>query len=326
MNNMNYSRADSEASVLTTECSRCVADDAADGLEYYRKHRSSPSGSQIGSAYAASAADETNWKDVVAAVKKSWAEVKEAGGGGGGGGSQRSPPVHNNRTPRHNEYLNRMTPPPERTIPPSAHPRQVIQPPPQPVRVSPERPKPRSPSVVSTGSIGHWDFSTPAVRKKVKTTQIQQPISTYNNVGHHVRQQVKAPLRSRSVPQKTTTDGSSLQRRVLHLQRTIQVLEDDNVNLHNQQQELSSENDRFKRAIHDRDTKLSKLKSVKQQINTLSSLNKKTSDLHTKRQRTLNYLDEDIKSLFTDWVETRHIKTKTTLPRYRKPHRSLWVC
>eukprot|EP01060_Flectonema_neradi_P036423 TRINITY_DN6994_c0_g1_i1.p1 TRINITY_DN6994_c0_g1~~TRINITY_DN6994_c0_g1_i1.p1 ORF type:complete len:322 (+),score=66.40 TRINITY_DN6994_c0_g1_i1:37-1002(+) len=321
---MNHSRAGSETSVLTTECSRCVADDAASGLEYYRRARGSPV-SQIGSTYAASVGEETNWKDVVAAVKKSWEEVKVAGSG-----------VPRNRSPPRRKVKD-TTLRPSMVSPPPSQRRPVsppLPPPPVPtqtVRVSPERPRHRSPSVASSASLGHWDYSTPAVRKKVTHTQDQrqQPIN-YRSAGYQgTRSGRGVPSRSRSVPQKpttTSTDGSALQRRVLHLQRTIQMLEDDKSNLFNQQRELSQENDRFRRAIQDRDSKLSKLRNVKQQINTLSTLNKKTSDLHVKRQRALNYLDEDIKSLFTDWVETRHIKPKTTLPRYRKSQRSLWVC
>ncbi|KAJ9452712.1 hypothetical protein DIPPA_01859 [Diplonema papillatum] len=90
------SSAVSESSALTTECSRCIADDADVGLKYYgarysaKKRAGAPAGGSRGSRGTTPAShrndsigysitespDETGWRDVVESVRNSWSDAK----------------------------------------------------------------------------------------------------------------------------------------------------------------------------------------------------------------------------------------------------------
>eukprot|EP01063_Lacrimia_lanifica_P003514 TRINITY_DN11884_c0_g2_i2.p1 TRINITY_DN11884_c0_g2~~TRINITY_DN11884_c0_g2_i2.p1 ORF type:complete len:374 (+),score=75.55 TRINITY_DN11884_c0_g2_i2:60-1181(+) len=99
MGQLDHSRAISEASVLTEECSRCVAEDAAAGLEFYgsrygvqkelRRMGTEPRSvshsqvttpvSQGSPGHESEETDETGWRHLVQAVRENWGEARESG-------------------------------------------------------------------------------------------------------------------------------------------------------------------------------------------------------------------------------------------------------
>eukprot|EP01064_Diplonema_japonicum_P020979 TRINITY_DN3052_c4_g1_i1.p1 TRINITY_DN3052_c4_g1~~TRINITY_DN3052_c4_g1_i1.p1 ORF type:complete len:306 (+),score=19.53 TRINITY_DN3052_c4_g1_i1:74-991(+) len=305
---MENSRAASESSILTTECSRCVAEDAEQGLLYYGERyggrrgygkRVSPGRSRLDSP------DETGWKDLVKAVKDSWSESKTR---------QPVPLIVSPSRPRQQKAAPAIVN--VNTMQTNSLPDKRVVSVYRPV-TPPKHDSPNPPSAHE--SLSHWDQTTPVERVnqrvRVPYTTAPQPPQPSKHV---------VVRRSRSNP--PVADSAHLQRRMQSLQRTITHLQSDKSRLEAERCSLTSENSRYRNALVAKDVRLQKLKGVKQQINTLANLNRKGAEIHSKRQQAVAGLDREVKLLFSDWQDTRvNPRSKHSLIANKKP-RSAWVC
>ena len=320
---------------------------------------------------AADSPDETGWRELIDEVRRSWEEAKQTGTLPTP--ALTSPPTQG-ATTKTLSTERRVSPPrspplqhsrPQPTIvhggrrqqqqyqqPPQQHPQH--QPPqqyyqePQQHRADTQQSAPVSPQ--SVASLDRWDTG----RKQDQDVEYE---AMHGRVQRQTRQRGQsrgsvvvrrsASAQSAVVP---VADSSGLKRRVLALQRTVTSLQDDKANLLSQKASLATENELYRKAVVSKDSRLQRLRAVKQKIGALATLDKRNAELSSKRQQAISSLDSDIKNLFqgmqrkntwiakiensskteytilpTDWHDTRiNPRNKSTLSKYRKP-RTAWA-
>ena len=291
----------------------------------------------IGHSATADSPDETGWRDLIHEVRRSWEEAKllphpvaptlhtvpqghpahpasaaaaprslrESRAQPKNVSPPRSPPTHSVAVPHRREVPHRgptvvhAAPPQHRERRMGASAAAQLLPPTAGTNLSSEAySRPVSPEL-SVASLDRWDATTPGRVREARTVVQHHAVVQH----HHQRRAASASgvvRRSQSAAaQPPVADSAGLKRRVQALQRTVSVLQDDKAHLESVKHNLVCENEQYRRAVASKDTRLHKLRIVKQKIGTLATLDRRGAELNVKRQQAINSLDSDIKALFT---------------------------
>eukprot|EP01064_Diplonema_japonicum_P034961 TRINITY_DN7401_c1_g1_i1.p1 TRINITY_DN7401_c1_g1~~TRINITY_DN7401_c1_g1_i1.p1 ORF type:complete len:288 (+),score=62.27 TRINITY_DN7401_c1_g1_i1:49-912(+) len=111
-------------------------------------------------------------------------------------------------------------------------------------------------------------------------------------------------------------DQSELLRQVVSMEDVARSLQADKEHLQRHNDVLASENVQFRERLLSADTALNKLRTLKNQISTLNSLQTKGTDLHRKNTRTLGKVQTSVDGLAKKWApKTPRLKAPPTQQR-----------